>query len=71
MLLCSALTNSIVRNGIPKQQLFASLLAVDFQQAVEYFPEMALKYMMRMLSWFDLLRGERLEFRVVAASIHS
>ncbi|KAK0241298.1 hypothetical protein EDD85DRAFT_395221 [Armillaria nabsnona] len=38
MLLCSALTNSIVRNGIPKQQLFASPLVVDFQQAVEYFP---------------------------------
>ncbi|KAK0239607.1 hypothetical protein EDD85DRAFT_787870 [Armillaria nabsnona] len=47
MLLCSAVAqSSIVYTGALKQQLFASPLVVDFQQAVEYFPEMALKYMM-------------------------
>ncbi|SJL12124.1 uncharacterized protein ARMOST_15545 [Armillaria ostoyae] len=71
ILLCSAVTkSSIVRTDIPKQQLFASPLVVDFQQAVEYFPEMALEYMMCWLSQFDLLPGERLKCRVLAASIH-
>ncbi|PBK93097.1 hypothetical protein ARMGADRAFT_1080269 [Armillaria gallica] len=71
MLLCSAMArSSIVRTDIPKQQFFASLLVVDFEQAVEYFPEMALKYMMCWLSQFDLLPGERLGCRVLAASIH-
>ncbi len=65
------MTNSrIVRTDIPTQQLFASPLVVDFPQAVEYFPEMALEYMMCWLSRFDLLPGERLECRVMAASIH-
>ncbi|PBK78688.1 hypothetical protein ARMSODRAFT_1011232 [Armillaria solidipes] len=71
MLLCSAVTeSSILNTDIPKQQLFASPLVVDFQHAVEYFPEMALEYMMCWLSRFDLLPGERLERRVLAASIH-
>ncbi len=71
MLLCSAMTgSSIVHTDIPKKQLFASPLVVDFQQAVEYFPEIALKYMMCWLLRFDLLPGERLECRVLAASIH-
>ncbi|KAK0239611.1 hypothetical protein EDD85DRAFT_456394 [Armillaria nabsnona] len=71
MLLCSAVArSSIATTDIPKQQLFASPLVVDFQQAVEYFPEMALEYMMCWLSRFDLLPGERLECRVLAASIH-
>ncbi len=65
MLLCSAMTrSSIVCTDIPKQQLFASPLVVDFQHAVEYFPEMALEYMMCWLSPFDLLPGECLECRV-------
>ncbi|KAK0441037.1 hypothetical protein EV421DRAFT_1959673 [Armillaria borealis] len=68
MLLCSAVTR-IVRTDIPKQQLFASPLVVDFEQAVEYFPEVALEYMMCWLSRFDVLPGERLECRVLAASI--
>ncbi|SJL00909.1 uncharacterized protein ARMOST_04223 [Armillaria ostoyae] len=71
MLLCSAVTSSrIVRTDIPTQQLFTSPLVVDFQQAVEYIPEMALEYMMCWLSRFDRLPGERLECRVLAASIH-
>ncbi|PBK93096.1 hypothetical protein ARMGADRAFT_1080268 [Armillaria gallica] len=71
MHLCSAMAmSSIVRTDIPKQQLFASPLVVDFPQAVEYFPEMALKYMMCWLSRFDLLPGERLGCRVLAAFIH-
>ncbi|PBK78656.1 hypothetical protein ARMSODRAFT_1078171 [Armillaria solidipes] len=69
MLLCSAMI-SIVGTDIPKQQLFASPLVVDFQQAVGYFPEMAFKYMMCWLSRFDQLPGERLECRMLAASIH-
>ncbi|PBK78674.1 hypothetical protein ARMSODRAFT_49903 [Armillaria solidipes] len=69
MLLGSAVT-SIVSTAIPKQQLFASPPVVDFQQAVEYFPEIALKYVMCWLSQFDLLPGEHLECRVLAASIH-
>ncbi|PBK93069.1 hypothetical protein ARMGADRAFT_146713 [Armillaria gallica] len=71
MLLCSAVTeSSIVRTDIPEQQLFASPLVVDFEQAVEYFPEMVLEYMMCWLSRFDLLHDERLECRVLGASIH-
>ncbi len=71
MLLCSAVTrSSIVRTDIPKQQLFGSPLVVDFQQAVEYFPETVLEYMICWLPRFDLPPGERLECRVLAASIH-
>ncbi|KAK0239628.1 hypothetical protein EDD85DRAFT_456855 [Armillaria nabsnona] len=71
MLLCSAMTrSSIVRTDIPKQQLFASPLVVDFKQAVEYFPKMVLKYMMCWLLPFDLFLGECLEYQVLAASIH-
>ncbi|KAK0441041.1 hypothetical protein EV421DRAFT_2020087 [Armillaria borealis] len=71
MLHCSAMTeSSILRTDIPKQQLFASPLVVDFEQAVEYFPEVALEYMMCWLSRFDVLPGERLECRVLAAFIH-
>ncbi len=70
MLLCTVVTRiSVVRTSIPKQPLFASPLVVDFEQAVEYFPEMALKSMMSWLSRFDRLPGERLECRVLAASI--
>ncbi|KAK0196623.1 hypothetical protein F5146DRAFT_10960 [Armillaria mellea] len=69
MLLCSAVTDAIGLN-ISEQQLFSSPLVVDFQHAVEYFPEMALKYMMCWLSRFDLHPGEHLECRVLAASIH-
>ncbi len=73
MLLCSAVTeSSIVGTGISMQQLFASPLVVDFQQAVEYFPETVLEYMMCSLPLprFDLLPGEHLKCRVLAASIH-
>ncbi|KAK0196625.1 hypothetical protein F5146DRAFT_11062 [Armillaria mellea] len=69
-LLCSAVIESdILYTDIrPKQQLFASPLVVDFQHAVGYFSEIALKYMMCWLSWFDRLPGERLECRVLVAS---
>ncbi len=70
MPLCYAMRSKIVHTDIPKQQLFASPLVVDFTQAVEYFPEMALEYMMCWLLRFDLLPGKRLECRVLAASIH-
>ncbi|KAK0463650.1 uncharacterized protein EV420DRAFT_1100725 [Desarmillaria tabescens] len=69
MVLCSAVTG-IVGGGTPKQQLFASPLVVDFQHAVEYFPEMALKYIMCWLSPFDSLSDEHVVCRAVAASIH-
>ncbi|SJL00935.1 uncharacterized protein ARMOST_04250 [Armillaria ostoyae] len=56
MLLYRALTrSSIVEPDIPKQQLFASPLVVDFQQAVKYVPKMALKYALCWLSHFVLL----------------
>ncbi len=73
MRLCSVMAwSSIVRTGIPEQQLFASPLVVDFRQAVEYFPETVLEYMMYSLPppRFDLLPGEHLKCRVLAASIH-
>ncbi len=73
MLLCSAVArSSIVRTDTPKQQLFASPLVVDFEQAVEYFPKTVLEYMMCWLPppRFDLLPGEHLKCRVFAASIH-
>ncbi len=71
MLLCSAVAeSSIVWTDIRKQQLLASPLVVDFQQAVKYFPKMALKYIMCWLLQFDLLPGEHLECQVLAASIH-
>ncbi len=73
MHLCSAMArSSIVRTDIPKQQLFASPLVVDFQQAVEYFPETVLEHMMcccRRPGSICFL-GERLKCRVLAASIH-
>ncbi|SJL00930.1 uncharacterized protein ARMOST_04245 [Armillaria ostoyae] len=71
MLLCSAVTR-IVRADIPKQQLFASPLVVDFEQAVEYFPEIVLEYMMYWTWswWFVHLPGGRLECQMLAASIH-
>ncbi|KAK0499584.1 hypothetical protein EDD18DRAFT_856379 [Armillaria luteobubalina] len=68
--LCSAMTESIVGADNPKQHLFTSPLVVEFHQAAEYFPVMALEYMMRYLLPFDRLPGERLGCRVLAASIH-
>ncbi|KAK0475308.1 hypothetical protein EDD18DRAFT_215523 [Armillaria luteobubalina] len=70
MLLFSAVTENNIWADSPKQHLFTSPLVAEFHQAAEYFPEAALEYMMCWLSPFDLLPGERLGCRVLAASIH-
>ncbi|KAK0211820.1 hypothetical protein IW262DRAFT_1301730 [Armillaria fumosa] len=66
VLLCSAVTDSIVGTNNPKQHLFASPLVVEFHHAAGYFPEVTLEYMMRWLLPFDLLPGERLRLSQLA-----